>query len=70
MIKSNFLLYSVVVFAFVSLIVSNVALADVIPPKKQTKLGFSVEEILCKDGFVKVIKKIYRCCCMCETINS
>ena len=49
-----------IIFAFVSiasLLLSNVAMADVISPKKQTKLGFAVEEILCKDGLFKVIKK-------------
>jgi predicted nucleic acid-binding Zn-ribbon protein len=48
------------VLAFVSItsiISSNVALADVIPPKKQTKLGFTVEEVICKEGLIKVIKK-------------
>jgi len=56
MIKSKFLLYSVVVFAFVSIFLSSAAFADVISPHKQIQLKISVSKVSCKEGFVKVIK--------------
>lgn len=56
MIKSKFLLYSVVVFAFASIFLSSAAFADVISPHKQIQLKISVSKVSCKEGFVKVIK--------------
>jgi len=42
----------------VPLIISNIVLqptfADVVSPKKQMKLSFSSDEIICKEGFIKV----------------
>lgn len=48
-----------IIFAFgsiASLLFSNVALAEVIPPKKQTELKIDLDEIICNDGFFKIIK--------------
>lgn len=53
----QFLLSVVVLFSITGLLLSNVAFADVIPPKKQMKLKFTVDEVVCKEGLFKVIKK-------------
>jgi predicted nucleic acid-binding Zn-ribbon protein len=56
MIKSKFLLCSVVVFAFASIFLSSAAFADVISPHKQIQLKISVSKVSCKEGLIKVIK--------------
>ena len=55
--KNQILLSVIVLFSITALLLSNVAFADVIPPKKQMKLKFTVDEIVCKEGLFKVIKK-------------
>lgn len=44
-------------FAVFSVMVPSSALADVLPPKKQTDLNVSAKKVICKEGLVKVIKK-------------
>lgn len=54
--KNNFFLYSIIIFSFASIIFSSVAFADVISPKKQLQAQISVEDVICSDGYVKIIK--------------
>ncbi len=39
-----------------SLLISNVAFADVISPKKQLRLLISIDDVVCDERFIKVIK--------------
>lgn len=54
MIKSLLLLFSISIL-FLSVAVSPVN-ADVLPPKKQTSLGISGDDVVCESGMFKVIK--------------
>jgi peptidoglycan hydrolase CwlO-like protein len=55
-VNSKTVLIAIAFFALSGLFLSNIALADVIPPKKQIELKISVANASCKQGFVKVIK--------------
>ena len=54
--NKNFFLYSIIVFSFASIFFSSVAVADVVSPKKQLRAQISIEDVICNDGYVKVIK--------------
>lgn len=44
-------------FAIFSIMIPSTALADVLPPKKQTDFNISAKKVICKEGLFKVIKK-------------
>lgn len=52
--QSIFLIFGL--FAVFSIMIPSTALADVLPPKKQTDLNVSAQKVICKEGLVKVIK--------------
>src|SRR3972149_7984319 len=54
--NKNILLYSAIIFSFASIFFSSVAFADVVSPKKQLQAGISSEDVICNEGYVKVIK--------------
>ncbi len=56
MTYSNFLIFIIVVFLFASLFVSSIAFADIISPRKQMNLKISIDDVVCDERFIKVIK--------------
>src|SRR3990172_3397754 len=54
--NKNFFLYSIIVFSFASIFLSSVAFEDVISKKKQLQAQISAEDVICNEGYVKIIK--------------
>src|SRR3990172_11639350 len=43
-------------FAISGMLLSTAAFADVVSPKKQLRAQISIEDVICNEGYVKVIK--------------
>jgi len=56
MTKTQTILKLFTFFAITGLLLSNVAFADVISPKKQLRSQISIEDVICDERYVKVIK--------------
>ena len=55
--KTSYLLYIILgVFAMGGLMIPTSAFADVVSPKQQMTLGIAEEQIICKQGFFKVVR--------------
>lgn len=54
---SQIILIAIVFVVISGIMFSNVVFADIAPPKKQLQFGIDPEEVVCDDGFFKVIKK-------------
>src|SRR3990172_10053412 len=56
LMKTQTILKLFTFFAITGLLLSNVAFAEVISPKKQIRAQISIEDVICDERFVKVIK--------------